>query len=260
MRNKIFTAVIIIAIIVTVGVFVSRVDTTLPSENEEEVSSIEESVILAEEWMRSFSPTYVFDGYDLEFIYGVEVSEGVYELLFEFTSSTAGYGDRSNEMVAQVITPHTTVVTIENSEVVSVITDELFSEKDNEMIGEETILLDVYFVLIEDGSESISAVKRSVPFTEAVGYAALSELLKGPSVEEKEKGYSTAINEGVEILSLEVGNGTAYVDFSSEMNVSGGSALVMAIRDQVIKTLSQFETVETVFISIEGNTEDILQP
>jgi spore germination protein GerM len=55
-------------------------------------------------------------------------------------------------------------------------------------------------------------------------------------------------------------DGVAYADFSSELEVSGGSAMVMMIREQIEKTLLQFETIDSVVISIEGDSEEVLQP
>ncbi|PIP22172.1 MAG: hypothetical protein COX38_02115, partial [Candidatus Nealsonbacteria bacterium CG23_combo_of_CG06-09_8_20_14_all_39_25] len=40
----------------------------------------------------------------------------------------------------------------------------------------------------------------------------------------------------------------------------GGSCKVSAIRAQITQTLKQFPTVDEVVISINGRTEDILQP
>ena len=53
----------------------------------------------------------------------------------------------------------------------------------------------------------------------------------------------------------------AKIDFDSnlEKNV-GGSCRVAAIRNQITQTLLQFKTVQSVIISIDGRTEDILQP
>jgi len=40
----------------------------------------------------------------------------------------------------------------------------------------------------------------------------------------------------------------------------GGSCRVTAIRSQIEQTLKQFSTVQSVIISIDNRTEDILQP
>ena len=53
----------------------------------------------------------------------------------------------------------------------------------------------------------------------------------------------------------------AYVDFDEQLEFQvGGSCRVSAIRAQIIQTIKQFSTVKDVIISINGRTEDILQP
>jgi len=90
---------------------------------------------------------------------------------------------------------------------------------------------------------------------------ALEELIKGPSDAEKSKGYFTNMNEGVKVQSLRVENNTAFVDFDDQLEFqAGGSCKVGAIRVQITETLKQFAGIENVVISINGRTEDILQP
>jgi hypothetical protein len=104
-------------------------------------------------------------------------------------------------------------------------------------------------------------VERVVPRTEGVARAAIEELLKGPTANEKVQGYSTSINTGVQIQSLTIENGTAKIDFNDQLEFQvGGSCMVSAIRSQITETLKQFSTVKNVIISIDGRTEDILQP
>lgn len=104
-------------------------------------------------------------------------------------------------------------------------------------------------------------VVRKIAKTQAVGAAALVELLKGLTPQEEADGYSTAINYGVKVQSLNIKDKTAYVDFDEALEKAvGGSCRVAAIRSQITNTLKQFATVENVVISINGRTEDILQP
>ena len=104
-------------------------------------------------------------------------------------------------------------------------------------------------------------VERTIPRTQAVGRAALEELLKGPTDKEKKERYFTSINGGVIIQKLTIENGIARVDFSDELEFQvGGSCRVAAIRAQIIETLKQFPSVSEVIISINKRTEDILQP
>ena len=95
----------------------------------------------------------------------------------------------------------------------------------------------------------------------AVARAALEELLQGPTRQEILEGYFTSINPNVKIQKLTIENTVAKVDFdiTLEKNV-GGSCRVTAIRNQITQTLLQFNTVKSVVISINGRTEDILQP
>lgn len=104
-------------------------------------------------------------------------------------------------------------------------------------------------------------VDRIVSKNTAIARVALEELLKGPTEAEKSQGYFTSINPGVKIQSLNIdNNGTAKVDFSSELESPGGSCRVAEIRSEINSTLKQFLTIKNVVISINGNTESILQP
>jgi hypothetical protein len=56
-------------------------------------------------------------------------------LTYAFTSSHAGYGDRSGKVTAQVITPHTIRITILDRTVDSAVIDEKWDEKGQFMTG-----------------------------------------------------------------------------------------------------------------------------
>ncbi|MEK7195619.1 MAG: GerMN domain-containing protein, partial [Patescibacteria group bacterium] len=114
------------------------------------------------------------------------------------------------------------------------------------------------------GAEDCSlvyAVERRVEKTSAPARAALEELLAGPTDAEKNGSFFTSINAGVRIQALTIQNGIARVDFDETLERAvGGSCRVAAIRSQIVNTLKQFPTVKEVLISINGRTEDILQP
>lgn len=113
----------------------------------------------------------------------------------------------------------------------------------------------------QDECTMVFPVERSIPFTLGSAQAAMEELLKGPTASEKEKGYYTSINPNVKIHRITVENGVAKVDLDKKIEEAvGGSCRVTAIRTQIEKTLLQFPTVRSVVISVEGRTEDILQP
>lgn len=118
----------------------------------------------------------------------------------------------------------------------------------------------VFFNNSKSECENVSFAKRTIPETVAPARAALEQLLAGLTSSEKSEGFYTSINPNVKIQSLTIENGIAKADFSKELEVSGGSCKVSAIRSQITKTLQQFSTVRDVIISINGDSETILQP
>ncbi len=126
----------------------------------------------------------------------------------------------------------------------------------------EKIKVKVYFnnsKLAPFSCEEVFSVEREIVKTQAVLRASLEELLKGPTEKEKADGYFTNINSGVKIQKLAVKNGVAGVDFDKQLEFQvSGSCRVTAIRAQIIQTSKQFS--KDVVISIDGRTEDILQP
>lgn len=129
----------------------------------------------------------------------------------------------------------------------------------------ETIKVKVYFnnnkLDPEVSCNKVFPVEREIPKTSAVARAVLEDLLKGPSEKEKSEGFFTNINSGVKIQKLTIENDVAKVDFDEQLEFQvGGSCRVSAIHAQITQTLKQFPTVKDVIISINGRTEDILQP
>lgn len=124
-----------------------------------------------------------------------------------------------------------------------------------------TAKLKVYYSRVVNNDIEFVPVERNVPRTVAVGRAAITELLKGPTPEEKAQGLYNPIPSNARLLSLKIVDGVAYADFDEALQFQvGGSLRVMAIRKVITLTLLQFSTVQKVIISIEGRTEDILQP
>lgn len=144
---------------------------------------------------------------------------------------------------------------------------------------EPTIDIQVYFAHTSLANEAtcVKPVTRTIAYTLAVGRAAIEELLRGPTLDEQEAGFWSAIpgpdqvaafrervghgGDRVRLNSLRIVDDVAYVDFSGEMEAhGGGSARVMCLRQQIVRTLKQFPTVQEVVISVEGCSEDVLQP
>ncbi|WP_342304983.1 hypothetical protein [Methanolobus sp. ZRKC5] len=94
-----------------------------------------DAIIIAEEWIMN-SPTYNFDGSDLsltDYQYNVEEPE-LHVLIYTFISSHGGYGNRSDQMVAPVITNHTVEIRLYNEIIESAIIDDVWDEMNLNML------------------------------------------------------------------------------------------------------------------------------
>jgi hypothetical protein len=217
---------------------------------------------IAEDWIKSNAPTYLHDGENLKLEKKEEiVKNNLYSFVFSFQSRSAGYGDRTDRITAQVITNHEIEVIVDNGQVVKAVTDQVYSEIEKRMISfpkpEVPVKVKVYF----GKQEEMHELERTIPATAQIARATLMELIAGPTFDEKEEGYYSSINTRAEIQDLSISNGIAYVDFSVELERGvAGSTTVQFIRDQIEKTLLQFQTIDTVIISIDGRVDDILQP
>ncbi len=135
--------------------------------------------------------------------------------------------------------------------------------------GVQTVKL--YWLIEEELVQSLGRF----PKTEAIGAAALEQLLWGPTPGNL-ADFNTAIPTPEQVLKfpgrgpdwgprvtlrgLTISNGVATADFSKEMMAyGGGSARVAAISRQITETLKQFPSVQEVRILVDGQP-DMLQP
>ena len=87
------------------------------------------------------APTYALDGIDGTLLLiqttSLESWPVHYVVIISFESSHAGYGDRSGEMVAQVVTTHVATVKVVNGEVVQAVIDDAWDELEQRETGIE---------------------------------------------------------------------------------------------------------------------------
>jgi len=103
--------------------------------------------------------------------------------------------------------------------------------------------------------------RRIAVETKDLTRAVLAELLQGPSLIEQGQKFFTSIPQGVTIRSLSWDEGKLLIDFSSALTEGvAGSCNVMAIRSQIERTVKQFPSVKEVVISVDGKSDEILQP
>jgi germination protein M len=117
----------------------------------------------------------------------------------------------------------------------------------------KTTSLRAYFVL----NEKVQPVYRAVPYTTAVVKAAITELLAGPTSAEKAKGLSSQVPAGTKLLGVSLKNGVAYVDLSSAFGSGGGSLSTTLRLAQLVYTATQYPTVKSVVLKMNGKVVDV---
>jgi germination protein M len=118
----------------------------------------------------------------------------------------------------------------------------------------QTMVIRAYFVLDgAPGVEGLVPTLREVPETTAVARAAMDALLRGQVLADY-GSLSTAIPAGTRLLGLSIHDGVATVDLSREFESGGGSASAFRRLGQVVYTLTQFSTVQSVLFQVEGRT------
>ena len=91
---------------------------------------------IAENFIKD-SPTYKDDGSDLVFVSSQKTScDDCFTFVFTFRSREAGFGDRSDKIVAQVITPHEIVVEMQNGQVTKAIIDSKYDELNQKLLSQ----------------------------------------------------------------------------------------------------------------------------
>ncbi|CAN5456007.1 hypothetical protein BH10ACI2_BH10ACI2_18150 [soil metagenome] len=105
---------------------------------------------------------------------------------------------------------------------------------------------------------------RTIPKTTAPARAALDELFKGATDEEKAKGFWSFDRESTTgvVKSLNVKNKAAYLNFTKLAFEKLGNATTSCgggFFAMVEETLMQFPTIKKVYYAVEGNTNDFYE-
>lgn len=128
----------------------------------------------------------------------------------------------------------------------------------------ETMTIKIYFNDLRGNPNfedcgKVRAVKRTIPKTKAVAKAALEELFKGPTEQEKADELDSIFSADTKdiLLSVKIKKGAAYVNYKKEVTEKLGNATTscggLSYFSSVESTLKQFPTIKKVFFAIEGN-------
>lgn len=141
--------------------------------------------------------------------------------------------------------------------------DNMDGSKDNENGNDKETLskeVTLYFAnkeYIDTGNEDLDKLipeKRileygDIPLEEVI----VSELMKNPD----NKNLSSAIPSTAKLLSVEVSDGTAFVDFSSD-GMSGGSLQEFFTINQIVASLLELEDIDQVQFLLDGEKAESL--
>ncbi len=101
--------------------------------------------------------------------------------------------------------------------------------------------------------DTVFPVSRTVAQTSAVGRAALTELLRGPTKEEQAEGYRIGLPENFEINSLIISGGVASVDLPSAIVQTLGPCLQKRLYEQLTNTLDGVPSVKEVRVILDSD-------
>ena len=119
-----FIVVATLALVVVVFGLIGAVTFGAPSTPAEGQYTAASAMTTATQFVNAEN-TFKFDGMadTLNVKMNKTVSDSIFEIVAEFTSRHAGFGDRAGKMVAEVLTPHTAVITVEKGAVSSAVMD-----------------------------------------------------------------------------------------------------------------------------------------
>jgi len=167
------------------------------------------------------------------------------ETTTEQTSEQEPTTQETTEEQTQETTEEPTEITEETTETTEETTEETTTEETQEKPAEITI--PIYFS--DDQAQYMKGEYRTISNDDPVKNA-VNELFKGPN----SANLYALIPEGTKLLSAEVKNGIAYVDFSTDIleGVAGGSTLQRFIIYTIVNTLTEIDEVDAVQILIDG--------
>jgi len=124
----VFVSILLItAIFVTVLISVNKASFLKP-QAQPATCRQEQAIALTEQFIKNTS-TYAFDGIENSIKkLKVESADGgkTWQLTYTFKCKHSGYGDRSDQVLAQVVTEHSVLVTIQDCRIVSAICDKTY--------------------------------------------------------------------------------------------------------------------------------------
>jgi heat shock protein HslJ len=145
LKKSTIIMLIVFAAIIAIAVLALYSQLSCPTEKPSTVAngvSEEESLNIAKQFLKN-SQTYKFDGIEETLKHKETLTlrcPYCWQFIFTFDSRQAGYGDRTGKLLAQVITPHTARITVEQGEVTYAILDKEWDMLQQIQVGKDNLL------------------------------------------------------------------------------------------------------------------------
>jgi len=116
-----------------------------------------------------------------------------------------------------------------------------------------------YITIHQNGSIDVQSISRDIPWGNTPLIQTINTLLQGPTPRELSQGLLNLIPPNTRLLTAEIRNEIAYLDFSEDFlfNPLGMEGYMAQIK-QIVYTASQFSSVKGVHFKIENSFRDIL--
>lgn len=109
-------------------------------------------------------------------------------------------------------------------------------------------------VWFADPNGRLFVTQRTEEFDPGVARLAMNALLAAPNEAERSVGVTSTVPPGTELLGLDLSaQGVITVDLSTEFETPSGSAAETMRLAQVVHTLTQYRTVDSVLFEVEGD-------
>ena len=120
----------------------------------------------------------------------------------------------------------------------------------------EPIIAHLYVARMTEGRQRMVAVPRELPAEPSPARAALEELIRG----EVPRDCDRPLPPGTRVLTCEVANGVATVNFSEELvsGFRGGSENEQVKIYAIVNTLTSLSGIEEVQILVEGRRPEVI--
>ncbi len=117
----------------------------------------------------------------------------------------------------------------------------------------------IYFLKLDEKTEKIylSQVKRKIQSDRPVENA-LQQLIKGPTADEEDKGFITAVPPTLRVRSVNIRGNTAEIDFSTAIEEGAAGDILIKRVQQIVYTATQFENIDSIVILINGKKRKTL--